>query len=99
MPFKKGTSGKGKDSSAKAIKQAIVKLLEHNLEQLQHDMDSLSPKDRLSFFMQYSEFVLPKLSRSGFKEEQTGNWSGLRDWVIQSVPAPNYEDDKAMESL
>ncbi len=98
MPFKKGTSGKAKSSSSKRIKQAIVKLLEHNLQQLQHDMDSLSPKDRLSFFMHFSEYILPKLSRADFKEEQN-NWSGLRDWVINVVPPPNCEDDKAMEGL
>jgi len=91
MTSKKQIPGNARVSTHKKLKQAIVKLLEHNLENMQQDIDSLSPKDRLNFLLHLSQLVIPKQSYTAEEEEDTTP-TGLRNWVIVSVPPPNYED-------
>ena len=92
MTPKKETSGKSKKSTAKEVKQAFEKLAKNNLDQFQHDIDSLSPKDRLSFLLHFYEYILPKLSRT--VQEKDNTESPLRTWVITPVSAPNYEEEQ-----
>lgn len=70
MAFKKGVSGnpdgkpKGRQNEITAkVKEAFAYLLENNIGSLQSDIDSLTPKERVSVILILAEFVVPKLSR------------------------------------
>jgi hypothetical protein len=70
MPFEEGKSGnpngrpKGAENKATArIKEAFVKLLEDNIEQLAIDVKKMQPQERAYFLKDLAEYVLPKLSR------------------------------------
>ena len=98
MTFKKGTSGnyKGRPKgsatkSHKKVKEAFAHLLQNNLAQLQQCIDSMSPKDKASFLLRCSEFILPKPSRTKLGEESGKTTSGLRNWVITPVSS-SHED-------
>lgn len=43
------------------VRKAFQLLVENNLQQMQADLDSLEPKDRLSVIIQLAKFVLPQL--------------------------------------
>jgi|GEM_PF-3884804 len=93
MTSKKEKQDKPKPSTSQEIKKAFEKLAKHNLDQLQHDIDSLSPKDRLSFLLHFYEYILPKLSRTKEKEQTTE--SPLRTWVITPVQPYHPDEDEA----
>ena len=66
MGFKKGNQFGGRTPGAKnktssAIKDAYRLLIENNLEQMQKDLDSLEPKDRLSMLRDLTVYVEPKM--------------------------------------
>ena len=43
------------------VRKAFQLLVEANLPQMQSDLDSLEPKDRLKFMLDLSRFILPQL--------------------------------------
>ena len=43
------------------VRKAFQLLVETNLPQMQSDLDSLEPKDRLKFMLDLSRFILPQL--------------------------------------
>lgn len=92
MTSKKRTTRKRKNDAAEKLTQGIIELLEHTMKHVQEDIDSLSPKERLSFFLQFTEFILPKLSCTSLEDELDTTDSGLRSWIITPVEAPKYED-------
>ena len=69
MPFEEGhefATGRPPGSPNRItakVKDAYGLLLEGCLPKLKADVDSLDPKDRLSFLLALSEYILPKLSR------------------------------------
>ena len=68
MTFKKGESGNptGRPKGAtnrttEEIRNVFSELLTANIENIQADLDSLDPKDRLAMLFKLSEFIIPKL--------------------------------------
>jgi hypothetical protein len=68
MPFKKGQSGnlKGRTKGSqnvltKQIRESIILFLENNFERLEHDFESLPPRDRIKFYCDLLQYGLPKL--------------------------------------
>tara|TARA_R110000765_G_scaffold164906_1_gene269967 strand:+ start:3522 stop:3905 length:384 start_codon:yes stop_codon:yes gene_type:complete len=64
--FAKGNSMGGRTKGAanklnRKTKEVLAQLLEDNIEDVQADIDSLEPKDRLNFLMHLASFVVPKL--------------------------------------
>jgi hypothetical protein len=62
----KGTRQNGRtpgtqNKTTKEIRETFKNLLENNLEQVQNDLDSLEPKDRVLFLLKLSNFVIPTL--------------------------------------
>lgn len=47
--------------TTKQVREAFQMLINSNLEQMQSDIDALTPKDRLKFIIDLSKFVLPQL--------------------------------------
>lgn len=71
MAFNKETAAlAGRKSSRAGItdkctmqtREAFQKLVENNLPQLQEDLNSLEPKDRVKAIIQLASFVLPRLA-------------------------------------
>ena len=100
MPFKKGISanpvGRPKKLLANQKKQKIKEtfevLLEENLDQFRHDIAAMPPKDRLTFLMRFTEYILPKLSRSKLPKEPDKFKPMLRKWIITPVKSSHEEE-------
>ncbi|MDD4440054.1 MAG: hypothetical protein PHS04_18770 [Tissierellia bacterium] len=43
------------------VRKAFQLLINDNLEQMQSDLDALTPRDRLRFIIDLSKFILPQL--------------------------------------
>jgi len=54
------TPGKPNRTTA-IVKECFTALLEANLEQLQADLISLTPKDRVNAVLQLAGFIIPKM--------------------------------------
>ncbi len=54
---KKGSLNK----NTEIVRSAFQLLVNSNLEQLQNDLENLSPKDRINAIIQMAKFVLPQL--------------------------------------
>lgn len=68
MPFEEGNTlgGRKKGSEnkeTKKIREWIGKFLENNLDQLENDIKSLEPKDRVKAIGDLMEYAVPKLAR------------------------------------
>lgn len=68
MPFEKGnehgkkSTRQGKQNkSTKEVRQCFQNLISDNIEQMQSDLDSLTPKARLDVIIKLSQYVLPRL--------------------------------------
>ena len=64
--FKEGNRAGGRPKGAKnrttyKTKEILADILENNIENVQKDLDSLEPKDRLNFLMNLASYVVPKL--------------------------------------
>ena len=43
------------------VRKAFQLIIDDNLEQMQSDLDALTPRDRLRFIIDLSKFILPQL--------------------------------------
>lgn len=66
MPFKKGTSGNAsgrkagtKNRTSEEIRQALLKMLDDNLDKLQKDIDSMRGKDRATIIVSLARHCTP----------------------------------------
>lgn len=57
---KKGTPNK----DTKELRERISDLIDNNFENIQSDIDSLTPEKRLDFLVKLLEYSLPKLNRT-----------------------------------
>ncbi len=58
----KVSSRKGVPNKATSeVRRAFKQLVESNLPQMQSDLDSLEPRDRLKFILDIAKFILPTL--------------------------------------
>ena len=61
MAGKKSTRNGVPNKATAKVREAFKLLVENNLEQMQSDIDSLEPKERLNIIIQLAKFVLPQL--------------------------------------
>ncbi len=58
----KGSRKGVQNRSTKQVREAFQLLVENNLEQMQLDLNSMKPKDRVTLLLEMAKFVLPRLS-------------------------------------
>ena len=61
MAGKKSTRNGVPNKATTEVRKAFQLLVENNLEQMESDLASLEPKERLNIIIQLSKFVLPQL--------------------------------------
>ena len=66
MGFQKGNAGGGRPKGSKSkastqLKIQVQKLLDDNMDMVQHDLDQLEAKDRLKLMIDLMAFVMPKM--------------------------------------
>ena len=62
------------------VRKAFQLLVEANLPQMQSDLDSLEPRDRLKFILEMAKFILPTLqavSVDDLREEEAQQFNTL----------------------
>jgi hypothetical protein len=64
--FKKGNTFGGRKKGSKnktnsKVKEQVQRLLDDNLDMVQHDLDQLEPKDRIKFLIDLMNFTIPKM--------------------------------------
>ncbi|GAB4038685.1 hypothetical protein [Spirosoma jeollabukense] len=85
MKFEKGrekTGGRKSGSTNKAstdIKSKIASLIDNQFDAIQADLETLEPKDRVSAYLKFMEYVLPK------QREQKIDLSTLTDEQIDDL--------------
>lgn len=78
MPFEKGNTH-GKNSSrkgvenrnTKAVREFYKQIIEDRYDQLNEDLDKLTPKQRWEVILKLSSFLLPKLKEVDIKDSTT----------------------------
>jgi len=90
--FSKGVSGnpngrpKGSgNESTKQVREAVALIVNNNLEQLQADLESLTPSQRIKAIIALMEYVTPKLNR--ISSEMAVDQSPV---IIKFVEARSY---------
>jgi hypothetical protein len=78
--FKKGVSGnpngrkRGKSNRSTAeIKTAFQNLLDANVSQMEEDLKSLTPKERIHVLLKLADFILPKIQSVQSDTVETDN--------------------------
>ena len=61
MAGKMSTRGGVPNRATSEVRKAFQLLVETNIPQMQSDLDSLEPKDRLKFILEMARFILPTL--------------------------------------
>ena len=97
MPFEKGHTyslGRPKGRSNKSteiVKKSIAKLLENNIDIIQHDLDRMEPKDRVNALLQFLKFHIPTQ-----KAVEVQDYSGYSNnsWIEKVMAADPHELNK-----
>lgn len=91
MAFTQGNNlGRGRklgsfNKTTLSIKENYQKLIEDNLEQLDNDLKSLSPKDRLKAIIELSKFIIPTLKQVDAEVNTTTDVSWLDQFTEQDL--------------
>jgi hypothetical protein len=76
MPFTKGQKkqgGRTKGTSNKTtqkVRDAFALILEDNLEQLEDDLASLKPEQRVRLLLDLAKYIVPQLKQTEFKNNE-----------------------------
>ena len=93
--FKKGEGGRpkgAKNKSTEQIRKSFSKILSNNLEQLETDLQSLEPKERIKYLLDIAKFVVPTLKSTEI--EQVGENSANNPVInINPVPPIKWTDE------
>jgi hypothetical protein len=58
-----------KNKTTEEIRQAILSIVNNNIDKLQNDIDSLQPKDRVILFERLLKYVIPPLNNTSVTSE------------------------------
>ena len=68
------------NKASSQVREAFKQLVQSNLPQMQSDLDSLEPRDRLKFMLDMAKFILPTLqavSVDDLREEEAQGFNAL----------------------
>lgn len=78
--FKKGVSGNPtgrkrgtKNRSTAELKTAFQNFLDANIEQMENDLQELTPKERIHVLLKLADFVLPRIQSVQSESEELDN--------------------------
>ena len=75
------------------VRKAFQLLVEANLPQMQSDLDSLEPKDRLKFMLDLSRFILPQLQSISIDDLREKEIQGFNVLTINLKNGSDGSDD------
>ena len=70
------------------VRKAFQLLIDDNLEQMQSDLDALTPRDRLRFIIDLSKFILPQLQAVSIDDLR-----GKDEFRVITINLKNDEDN------
>jgi hypothetical protein len=89
LSSRKGIPNKATSEVRKAFKQ----LVESNLPQMQSDLDSLEPRDRLKFILDIAKFILPTLQAVSVDDLRENEAEGFNVLTINLTTNGNDSDN------
>lgn len=75
------------------VRKAFQLLIEANLPQMQSDLDSLEPKDRLKIMLDLSRFILPQLQSISIDDLREKEVQGFNVLTINLKNGSDGSDD------
>ena len=64
------------------VRRAFKQLVENNLPQMQSDLDSLEPKERIRFILEMAKFILPTLQAVSVDDLREDEAQGFNTLII-----------------
>lgn len=90
----KVSSRKGVPNRATSeVREAFKQLVESNLPQMQSDLDSLEPRDRLKFILDIAKFILPTLQAVSVDDLRENEAEGFNVLTINLTTNGNDADN------
>ena len=75
------------------VRKAFQQLVESNLPQMQTDLDSLEPRDRLKFMLDLSKLILPQLQSISIDDLREKEIRGFNVLTINLKNGSDGSDD------
>ena len=72
------------------VRKAFQQLVEYNLPQMQSDLDSLEPKERIKFMLDMARFILPQLQSISIDDLREKEVQGFN---VLTINLRNGSDD------
>lgn len=75
------------------VREAFKQLVENNLPQMQSDLDSLEPKERIKFMLDMAKFILPQLQSISIDDLREKEVQGFNILTINLKNGSDGSDD------
>lgn len=75
------------------VRRAFKQLVESNLPQMQSDLDSLEPKERIRFILEMAKFILPTLQAVSVDDLRENEAEGFNVLTINLTTNGNDSDN------
>ena len=75
------------------VRKAFQQLVEYNLPQMQSDLDSLEPKERIKFMLDMARFILPQLQSISIDDLREKEIQGFNVLTINLKNGCDGSDD------
>ena len=81
------------NKASSQVREAFKQLVQSNLPQMQSDLDSLEPKDRLKFILDMAKFILPTLQAVSVNDLRESEAKGFNVLTINLTTNGNDTDN------
>lgn len=94
MPFEKGNKLGGRKIGSKGkmtneIREHYKTLIQGNLKQLDQDIKSLEPYQRLKILLEFSKFIIPTLKQQDFTIESENTFTPVEINLVDETEIKN----------
>lgn len=72
-----GRPKNSKNKNTEVVRSSFQLLIKNNLEQLQSDLDAMTPKERFNSIISLAKFVLPTLNSIDFNTSNTDSFKPI----------------------